>query len=99
MQNRRIFISGILIVIFTVSLFSTNSLADLQIPTWVKNNARWWSEGQIGDNDFVKGIQYLIQSEIIKIPQTQSGYGHSQKIPNWIKNNAGWWANNTITNG
>ena len=86
-------------MIFTVSLFSTTSLADLQIPTWVKNNARWWSEGQIEDNDFVKGLQYLIQSEIIKIPQTQSQTNSSQQIPIWIKNNAGWWANGTITDG
>lgn len=87
-----------LFTIFTVSLFLTKSLAeDLQIPSWVKNNAKWWSEGQIGDNDFVKGIQYLIQSGIMKVPQTQSGYGSSQQIPSWIKNNAGWWANGTIT--
>ena len=97
MQNKPIFVSGILIIIFVVSLFSTISFAELQIPRWVKNNAGWWSEGQIDDNDFIKGIQYLIQSGIMKIPQTQSGYGHSQQIPSWIKNNAGWWANDTIT--
>jgi Raf kinase inhibitor-like YbhB/YbcL family protein len=98
MKYRHIFSLIILFTIFTASLFSTKSLAEeLQIPSWVKSNAKWWSEGQIGDDDFVKGIQYLIQVGIMKIPQTQSEYGSSQQIPGWIKNNAGWWANGTIT--
>ena len=98
MKYLRIFGLVMLFTIFTVSLFSTMSLADgIKIPSWVKNNAKWWSEGKIGDNDFVKGIQYLIQSGIMKIPQTQSETSSSQQIPNWIKNNAGWWANGTIT--
>src|SRR5690242_8983142 len=98
MQYVRIFGLVILFTILATLLFSTKSLADeLQIQPWIKNNAKWWSEGQIGDNDFVKGIQYLIQSGIMKVPQTQSGNGYSQQIPSWIKNNAGWWANGTIT--
>src|SRR5579864_1049161 len=98
MRYRQILILVMLFTIFAVTLFSAKSFAqELQIPPWVKNNAGWWSEGQIGDNDFVKGIQYMIQSGIMKIPQTQQGYGSSQQIPGWIKNNAGWWANGTIT--
>ena len=84
--------------LFVLSLVSANSLAEeQQIPPWVKNNAKWWSEGQIGDNDFVKGLQYLIQNGIMKIPQTPSESGHLQQIPSWIKDDAGWWANGTIT--
>jgi Raf kinase inhibitor-like YbhB/YbcL family protein len=61
-----------LFTILSVSFFSTKSLADeIQIPPWVKNNAKWWSEGQIGDNDFVKGIQYLVQKNIIQIKTQQ----------------------------
>ncbi len=74
-----------------------NSSADqIQIPLWVKNNANWWSKGQIGDSDFVKGIQYLIEKQIIKIPETNSSPNTQSQIPVWIKNNAGWWANGTI---
>ena len=39
----------------------------LNIPKWIKNNAGWWSNGQIGDSDFVSGIQYLITNGILKI--------------------------------
>jgi len=38
-----------------------------QIPDWVKNNAKWWADGTIGDSDFVQGIQYLITNGVIKI--------------------------------
>src|SRR3972149_5220914 len=29
------------------------------IPNWIKNNAKWWSSGQIGDNDFDPVGNYL----------------------------------------
>jgi len=70
----------------------------LDIPNWVKNNAGWWSNGQIGDTDFVSGIQYLINKGIMKIPPTTPGSGPgSNEIPAWIKNNAGWWSNGLIS--
>ena len=40
-----------------------------QIPSWIKNNAGWWSDGKIDDNSFVQGIQYLIKEGIMKIEQ------------------------------
>ena len=38
-----------------------------EIPGWIKNNAEWWADGQIDDNTFVTGIQFLITSGIMKI--------------------------------
>jgi hypothetical protein len=67
-----------------------------QIPSWIKNNAKWWSEGTITDSDFVQGIQYLIKQGIMKVPATQSGTSSSTTIPSWIKNNAKWWSEGTI---
>jgi len=70
----------------------------ISIPDWVKNNAGWWSEGLIGDTDFVSGIQYLIKEGIMKIPPSTPGSTDmSDEIPSWIKNNAGWWATGVIT--
>ena len=37
------------------------------IPIWVKNNAGWWSEDKISDDDFISGIEYLIENNIIKV--------------------------------
>ncbi len=70
---------------------------DVSIPEWIRNNAKWWSDGQIDDETFVQGIQYLIKEEIMKIPQTTQGTAStSNQIPSWIKNNAGWWADGSI---
>ncbi len=77
-------------------LHATNG-QQLEIPIWIKNNAKWWSQGKIGDSDFVTGIQYLIQKGIMKIPISVTNATKSSVIPAWIKNNAGWWANGTIS--
>ena len=76
---------------------STPQVKDLQIPSWVKSTAKWWSQGQIDDSEFVKGIQYLIQQGIMKIPQTNPSSSSSNGIPTWIKNNAGWWADGQLS--
>ena len=41
-----------------------------EIPSWVKTNAGWWAEGQIDDDSFVQGIQFLIKEGIITISTT-----------------------------
>lgn len=38
-----------------------------KVPDWVKNNARWWADGQISDGDFVSGIQHLVKNGIIRV--------------------------------
>jgi len=70
-----------------------------KVPEWVKNNAGWWAEGQIGDDSFVQGIQYLIKEKIIDIPDLpeQASEIAEQKVPDWVKNNAGWWADGVIS--
>lgn len=69
----------------------------IQIPAWVKSNAGWWAKGSMSDTDFIKGIEYLIEQGIMKIPQSQSSASQSNQIPKWVKNNAGWWADGTIS--
>lgn len=67
-----------------------------KIPQWVRHNAQWWADDEIGDEDFLKGIEYLINQGIIVIPAPQPTGGTSHVIPIWIKNDARWWANNEI---
>ncbi|MDH3855698.1 MAG: hypothetical protein OES27_06205 [Nitrosopumilus sp.] len=68
------------------------------IPDWIQNNAKWWTDGQIDDNAFVGGIQFMIKEEIIQIQEiSQSITGGSQEIPAWIKNNADWWSQGLIS--
>jgi len=70
----------------------------ISIPSWIKNNAGWWANGLIGDSDFIQGIEYLIQQEIMLIPPTQeSDVATTSQVPQWVKNNAGWWAEDQIS--
>ena len=41
--------------------------ATYEIPQWIKDNAKWWSEGLITDQDYINGLQYLIQQGILKV--------------------------------
>jgi len=70
-----------------------------KIPRWIKNNAKWWAEGQIGDSDFVGGIQHMIKEKIINIPNLPppSSETAEEKVPDWIKTNAKWWADGLIS--
>jgi len=61
-------------IIFTITLIGifgfsiTASAVDSSIPEWVKNNAKWWSEGSISDTDYVTSLEYLINNGMINVP-------------------------------
>jgi hypothetical protein len=69
------------------------------IPSWIKNNAGWWAENKINDNDFISGIEYLIENKIIKVSTYVNKENPTDVIPSWIKNNAGWWSSGKISDG
>jgi hypothetical protein len=50
------------------------------IPDWIKNNAKWWSEGQIDDTAFVSGIQYLIQNGMMDVGNS-NGLSENEATP------------------
>jgi len=83
-------------------LVPNSSAQDAQIPNWVKNVAGWWADDQISENEFVTGIEYLINNNIILLDfvpcndEIQSQYGDTKYVPDWIKNNANWWSENLI---
>lgn len=61
-------------VILTITIIGflgfsiTASAADSTIPDWIKNNAKWWSEGSITETDYIKSLEYLIVQGVIQIP-------------------------------
>ncbi len=67
-----------------------------KVPVWIKNNAGWWANGDIDDDSFIQGIQFLIKEKILEINESTSSE-KSDTIPPWVKNNAGWWAAGNIT--
>ena len=81
-----------------------NSLAqeDTQIPNWIKDVAGWWANDEISENEFLTGIEYLINNNIISISYVPCSIGNQTTssenlVPNWIKNNAKWWSEDLIT--
>ncbi|RMW39857.1 MAG: tandem-95 repeat protein [Nitrosopumilus sp.] len=70
----------------------------VEIPNWFKNTAKWWSNNQIADSDFLKGVQFLITNGIIKLPSIpEISEKSSKEIPLWIKNNAKWWSEGKLS--
>ena len=83
-------------------LVPNSSAQDAQIPNWVKNVAGWWGSGIVSENEFLTGIEYLVNNNIILLDfvpcnyKIQSQYGDTKPVPDWIKNNANWWSENLI---
>jgi len=101
-------IRALIILILSFSLIGSgilvpnSSAQDAQIPNWIKNVAGWWGSGIISEIEFLTGIEYLVNNNIILInfvpcnDEIQSQYGDTKSIPDWIKNNANWWSENLI---
>ena len=68
------------------------------IPEWIKPVAKWWSQGQIKDTEFVKALRFLIENKIIVLEIIPANTTPTSIIPDWIRENAGWWADNRIGN-
>ena len=104
--------SSTILVLF-ISLIGSSILAgipissaqeDTQIPGWIKNVASWWANGEISENEFLTGIEYLINNNIISvsfipcsiITEDQNVSSSTGLVPNWVKNNAKWWSEDLI---
>ncbi|KER06496.1 blue copper domain-containing protein [Marine Group I thaumarchaeote SCGC AAA799-E16] len=87
--------------IFEIGSISPSTVPEknlISIPNWVRNNASWWSEGSISDEDFASGIQFMIKDGIIKVPVTKNPASSSDvEIPQWVRNNASWWSEGSIS--
>jgi len=70
---------------------------DVFIPDWIRNNAHWWTENRITDNDFATGIEFMIKEKIILIPNLLPSDSSEAQIPDWVKNTATWWADGLIS--
>ena len=68
------------------------------IPAWIKQLTYYWITDQISDTSYKDGIEFLIEKEIIVIPQTDVSSDIKETvIPSWVKVNAGWWIEEKIT--
>ena len=92
-----LFASILISVVFAYNEINAES-TEFKIPDWIRNNALWLSQGLIDDADFISGMKYLIDQEIMRIPASQpSTEPQLPFVPHWIKDTAGWWANKKVT--
>ena len=108
LQTRYLIISILLISLMGSSILSSipdsSAQEDTKIPDWIKNTAGWWSNGEISEREFLAGIEYLINNNIISIEpvpcfdRAEDQTISTNLVPDWVKNNAGWWAENLIDN-
>lgn len=38
-----------------------------KVPSWVKSNAGWWADGSITEDEFLRGIEFLVATGVIRI--------------------------------
>ncbi len=55
------------IVTFSQIAVAQSANEDIQMPSWFKNNAKWWEEGRISDTEILNAIENLLNKGIIKI--------------------------------
>ena len=65
--------------------------------TWIKNNDAWWSTGDINDADFISGIEFMIENDIIVIQNLPESKNSNADLPPWVRNTANWWSLDQIS--
>ena len=73
---------GVLVVLGTGSIYAQS----FDIPTWVKNTALLWAQGDISDQDFVAVLQFLINEGIVTVPDDDVGEDSSVTVSSSVDN-------------
>ena len=66
------------------------------IPSWVKHNALWWSQGKISDDDFINGMSWLVENRILPITDLVEEID-GQTPSDAVKKIAYSWSQNSIS--
>ncbi len=62
------------------------------IPAWIKNNVQLWSTEKIDESVFLAGIKFMLENNIIQIPNLPDSTGSLTNTPDWVKDTAIGWA-------
>ena len=68
-----------------------------KIPQWIKTSADWWVRNQIPDSEFLEGIDFLFEKQIVSIPERDAVFESQWSIPSWVKTSTGWWYEEKIS--
>ncbi len=65
--------------------------AKTNLPSWIKDSAKAWSMGLTDDSTFLRGIEWLINNDVIVIPPTEAAGNAASSVPSWVKDSAEAW--------
>ena len=67
------------------------------IPNWIKTYAKNWATGQVGDHEFMSGLDFMLKNDIITISGIDYTTQSVGEVPSWFRNTAHWWSNDQIS--
>ena len=68
-----------------------------KIPQWIKTNVNWWVTNQISNSEFLEGIDFLFEKQIVSVPERYAINESQWNVPSWVKNHIGWWYEKKIS--
>jgi hypothetical protein len=119
--NNNIKIPSLLFFLSAILLFQTVTFTpiasaqiyneDTNIPSWFKNNVKWWNEGKLSDKEITNTIKNLLKREIIKLDSTKIQTGTTipesklflppnkdgAAIPSYVKNTLVSWQEGLVS--
>ncbi len=67
-QNTTLAFVAVIVAIGVATIpLAYDAQAETLIPSWIKNNAGFWANGDIDDVTFLNGIEFLIENKIINV--------------------------------
>jgi plastocyanin len=67
MKNSILKITIVTVSIISLVSFSTDFANAENVPSWIKNNALWYGQGEITEAEFLNSIKFLIENNILEI--------------------------------
>jgi hypothetical protein len=67
------------------------------IPDWIRNDAIWWLDDKISDSEFLEGVDYLLEKQILTVSEREMIEESQRHIPSWVKTSTGWWHEEKIS--
>ena len=98
-------------VTFTPIALAQNPNEDTNMPSWFKNNVKWWNEGELSDKEIINAIKNLLKREIIKLDSNKIKSGptlpetkfflppnkEGVKMPSYAKNTFVSWEEGSVS--
>ena len=76
---------GAVFVIVIAGLGGAYAQSD-DLPAWIKNTALWYGEGSLTDHEFLNMIQFLIDNQIITVPNVQDDFSRISQLETELSN-------------